>query len=206
MKKIDKRNPVYFAAQEAWARYPRHLSGLLSAPACVVSEHPLAPEAQDALDASVAALGYGHGAITYVILEPQAAAAEASPGGNQPLDPDADPGQEIASTGAGSVDAPRDQSAEPGQGAASAGAGLSSKQLYGIVEAVDPLVLVAADARSMALLSRAYRVEFAPAAPARLLGRTAVGFVDFSKMLAAQEDKQRAWAHLKKLGHKPKPR
>lgn len=83
---------------------------------------------------------------------------------------------------------------------------LSGKQLFGIVEAIDPLVIVATDSQSMAALSHAYRSEFSPAAPARLFGRTAVGFVNFPGMLDEPAEKQKAWAHLKRLGHKPKPR
>lgn len=158
----DKRNPVYFSAQEAWERYPSHLSGLLSGPVCVVSNKGMPAAAVEALEASASALEYGKRPITYVTLCAQ---------GNGDEKP-----------------------------------ALSGKQLFGIIEAIDPLVLIAADSQSIAALSHAYRAEFTPNAPARLLGRTAVGFVDFAGMLGSPDAKQKAWAHLKRLGHKPKSR
>lgn len=163
MKNIDKRNPVYCSAQEAWERYPGHLGGLLSGPVCVVSVRPLAKKALEALDASAKTLEYGTHCITTVTLQ------ECTPDDR-------------------------------------AGALLSGKQLLGIIEAVDPIVLIASDSQSMAALSHAYRAEFSPNKPARLFGRTAVGFVDFSAMLDEPSEKQKAWAHLKRLGHKPKPK
>lgn len=164
MNFFDKRNPVYFSAQEAWERYADRLAGLLSGPVCVVSNEVLPEKATEALEASANALEYGRGSITYVTLQARSATA----------------------------DGPQ--------------APLSGKQLFGIIEAVDPLVLIATDSQAMAALSHAYRAEFSPNAPARLFGRTAVGFVDFARMLNEPADKQKAWAHLKRLGHKPKPK
>lgn len=164
VKLFDKRNPVYFSAQEAWERYANHLEGLLSGPVCVVSSQTLTQTAAEALEASAKALEYGQNCITYVSLK-------------QHTD-----------------DAEQKQTT------------LSGKQLFGIIEAIDPLVLIATDSQAVAALSHAYHAEFPTNGSARLFGRTAVGFIDFASMLNEPGEKQRAWAHLKRLGHKPKPK
>lgn len=164
VKIFDKRNPVYFSAQEAWERYANHLEGMLSGPVCVISSQTLASAATKALEASAKALEYGQSCITYVTLTQR------------------------------TVDDEQEQTT------------LSGKQLFGIIEAIDPLVLIATDSQAVAALSHAYHVEFPTNGPARLFGRNAVGFVDFANMLNESDEKQRAWAHLKRLGHKPKPK
>ncbi|MEC4175023.1 hypothetical protein VIN30_00980 [Adlercreutzia sp. R7] len=68
-----------------------------------------------------------------------------------------------------------------------------------IVEGLDPVALVTADAFAAELLSAAYRVPVTLDAPNRLLGRTAVIFEDFEALMETPETKQRAWALLKKL-------
>ncbi|MEC4184197.1 hypothetical protein VJ918_05170 [Adlercreutzia sp. R21] len=68
-----------------------------------------------------------------------------------------------------------------------------------IVEGLDPVTLVVADAFAAELLSAAYRVPVTLDAPNRLLGRTAVIFEDFEALMETTETKQRAWALLKKL-------
>lgn len=68
-----------------------------------------------------------------------------------------------------------------------------------IIEGLDPVALVAADAFAAEMLSAAYRIPVTLDAPNRLLGRTAIIFEDFEGMLKTSADKQRAWALLKKL-------
>lgn len=90
---------------------------------------------------------------------------------------------------------------------------LDAHALFTLIEGLDPLLIIGADAESVRLLSQAYRAEL-PALPisegtaspksaarpaARLLGRDAVGFSSFESMLEDPDAKQRAWAHLKKL-------
>ncbi|EOS50404.1 hypothetical protein D5273_05370 [Enterorhabdus caecimuris] len=76
---------------------------------------------------------------------------------------------------------------------------LGAEDVRTIVEGLDPVALVAADALSAELLSAAYRMPVALDASNRLLGRTAVIFEDFEGMMDTPEGKQRAWALLKKL-------
>lgn len=76
---------------------------------------------------------------------------------------------------------------------------LDPQALFLLIEGIDPRCLVAADAEAAKVLQAAYRCEVALGEPSRLLGRTAVAFSSFSTMLADGQDKQVAWALLKKL-------
>ena len=79
------------------------------------------------------------------------------------------------------------------------GARLDAPMLLQLVEAVDPLCLVAADSTSASLISHAYHAEVATDAANRVLGRTCVAFRNFAGLMETPESKQRAWALLKKL-------
>ena len=76
---------------------------------------------------------------------------------------------------------------------------LGAQDLLTVVEGLDPLCLVSADAASSALLAVAYRHDIPDDDACRLMGRPVVAFRDFPALLATPEDKQRAWALLKKL-------
>ena len=93
---------------------------------------------------------------------------------------------------------------------------LAPKQLFSLIEGIDPLALVAADSAAMRALEQAYRIaqdvifkgkenssakrfSLAPNMFTRILGRNAVTFSSFESMLSTPNDKQRAWALLKKL-------
>ncbi len=76
---------------------------------------------------------------------------------------------------------------------------LSRDELFDIVEGLDPLALVAADSESIRALSEAYRTDIPPLARTRVFGRSTVAFKQFESMLEDPQDKQRAWALLKKL-------
>ena len=68
-----------------------------------------------------------------------------------------------------------------------------------IVEGLDPVAAVAADAFAAELVSTAYRLPVALNDKNRVLGRTVVVFEDFEALMKTPADKQRAWALLKKL-------
>ncbi len=76
---------------------------------------------------------------------------------------------------------------------------LGAEDVRTIVEGLDPVALVAADAFAAEVLSAAYRTPVTLDAENRLLGRTAVIFEDFEGLLTSDNGKQRAWALLKKL-------
>lgn len=77
--------------------------------------------------------------------------------------------------------------------------GLEQHALFVLIEGLDPLCIVAADGKSAALLGQAYRCSVPAGKATRLLGRTAVAFLDFESLLETPKDKQIAWALLKKL-------
>lgn len=81
---------------------------------------------------------------------------------------------------------------------------MSPKELFDLIEGVDPLVLVAADAQAMSALSLAYRLpsgprDIQPDRFQRVLGRNTVAFRSFEDLLATPQKKQQAWALLKQL-------
>ena len=71
--------------------------------------------------------------------------------------------------------------------------------LFLLVEGLDPLCLIATDSTAAAALGRAYRCEVPLGKPGRAFGRSVVAFRDFDAMLDDGQDKQIAWALLKKL-------
>ena len=79
------------------------------------------------------------------------------------------------------------------------GAALDANALFLLVEGLDPLCLVAADEDAARLLEAAYRQEVPTGAASRVFGRSAVAFRSFEAMLGTSDEKQRAWALLKKL-------
>lgn len=76
---------------------------------------------------------------------------------------------------------------------------LDVSSLLLLVEGLDPLCLIAADADAARLLSEAYRCPVPHGQPSRIMGRPVVTFSSFASMLANDDDKQAAWALLKKL-------
>lgn len=76
---------------------------------------------------------------------------------------------------------------------------LGAEDLRTLVEGLDPVALVAANAAAAETLSAAYRTPLTPDAPNRLLGRTVVIFQNFEALMGTPDDKQKAWALLKKL-------
>lgn len=86
-----------------------------------------------------------------------------------------------------------------GLGLVTTGGALGSADLLTIVEGLDPLCLVATDADAATLLAQAYRRDVAPDDACRLMGRTVVAFRDLASLMDSPDDKQRAWALLKKL-------
>ena len=77
--------------------------------------------------------------------------------------------------------------------------GLDEQALFLLVEALDPLCLIAADQEAAHALGRAYRCDVPSGKPSRVFGRTCIAFKSFPAMLEDAQDKQLAWALLKKL-------
>lgn len=79
------------------------------------------------------------------------------------------------------------------------GAPLDEQALFLLIEGLDPLCLVAADAEAAQAIGRAYRCEVPIGKPGRAFGRSVAAFKSFASMLDDGQDKQIAWALLKKL-------
>lgn len=79
------------------------------------------------------------------------------------------------------------------------GAELDRQALFLLTEGLDPLCLVAADGQAARALEQAYRCDVPLGRPSRVFGRTCVAFRSFAAMLDDGQDKQVAWALLKKL-------
>ena len=76
---------------------------------------------------------------------------------------------------------------------------LDAQALFLLVEGLDPLYVIAADADSAAALAAAYRTEFPLDAPIRAFGRPAAAFADLGALLQTDAGKQKAWQVLKSL-------
>lgn len=76
---------------------------------------------------------------------------------------------------------------------------LDANSMQLIVEGLDPLCVIAADATGAKLLAEAYRCPVPLDSPSRIMGRPALAFESFDSMLGSSQDKQIAWALLKKL-------
>ena len=76
---------------------------------------------------------------------------------------------------------------------------LGAEDVRTIVEGLDPVAAVAADAFAAELVSTAYRLPVALNDKNRVLGPAGVVFEDFEALMKTPADKQRAWALLKKL-------
>lgn len=84
------------------------------------------------------------------------------------------------------------------------GTRLTAPQLIDIVESMDPLCVVAADAGSTLLFAEAAQKLVEPNEPIRLNGREVRAFDDLNELMNTPAGKQKAWALLKTLPHFPR--
>lgn len=183
---ISTRSNIFeVTAASTLEAYASHVEGTASCTALVVSERALGDAARSALAKSLSSLGFvGAGAVGAVGTAGSGVTSAASTGAA---------GTKTAGTktAAGSGLAFAVLSAE--------GNRLGAADAFAIVEGLDPLRLVIADAASAELLSLAYRCPIELDSQLRLLGRPSVAFANFEDMLGESEEKQRAWAILKRL-------
>lgn len=76
---------------------------------------------------------------------------------------------------------------------------LEAAALMHLIESIDPLCVVVLDQKAAELLSRAYNQPIKLATCDFLLGRPCACFVDFNRMLEADDRKQQAWALMKEM-------
>ena len=77
--------------------------------------------------------------------------------------------------------------------------GLDDQALFLLIEGLDPLCLIAIDNAGAQALGRAFKCEVPLGEPCRAFGRSVVTCHNFDAMLDDGQDKQIAWALLKKL-------
>ena len=76
---------------------------------------------------------------------------------------------------------------------------LDAQALFMLIEGLDPVSLVCADAQAIKALEGAYRTQLKPDAAERVFGRPAALLADFEGMLASDDGKQAAWRILKTM-------
>ena len=69
MKKTMSGNKYEVALDETWELFGQYMSGAHAGLCCVISSEPPSEAAAKALDSSLAALGYGRDACTYVVSD-----------------------------------------------------------------------------------------------------------------------------------------
>ena len=76
---------------------------------------------------------------------------------------------------------------------------LGEKELFSLVEALDPIILVIADAAAIEACQKAWRSQVPPHAQFKLFGRKARAFANLDAWVADEKGKQRVWSLLKSL-------
>jgi hypothetical protein len=76
---------------------------------------------------------------------------------------------------------------------------LMPDEIFALVEGIDPLALVACDAKAAALYGHAVRQEFPPMRRIRVFGREARAFPQLNAMLEQEADRQAVWHLLKTM-------
>lgn len=76
---------------------------------------------------------------------------------------------------------------------------LDEQALFLLLEGLDPLNLIVSDKNAAQAVAATYRCEIPLDEQSRVFGRTTIAFKSFSTMLDDGQDKQVAWALLKKL-------
>lgn len=177
---------------ETWERFGSHLDGAYASPVLVVSGTPLPDNARNALESSVAALGYGKNACTFLVVEPigRSEGADATHSGAKALSTDKTFANE---KDASVIEAPS------GAAPASAAGALFDGSLFAAIEGLDPMAMIIADRAAVSACSQAYRCDISAPDKNRMLGRDVIAFDDFASLLANPQDKQRAWGLLKRL-------
>ena len=76
---------------------------------------------------------------------------------------------------------------------------LDAQALFLLVESLDPLRVIAADAEASRTLAQAYRASYPLDAPIRAFGRPGAAFENLPQLLETPSGKQKAWSVLRSL-------
>ena len=77
--------------------------------------------------------------------------------------------------------------------------GLEAGNVFDLVEGIDPLGLIACDAKAAELCAQAVRQPFPPMQKMRLFGREARAFAQLNTMFDTETDRQAVWHMLKSM-------
>lgn len=77
--------------------------------------------------------------------------------------------------------------------------GLDANDAFALVEGIDPLCLIAADAQAAQICAQAARQDFPLMQPLRLFGRNARAFENINALLETEQSRQALWHLLKSL-------
>lgn len=192
---------LFATAEAVLAQFPLQVRGCANASLACVSSGPLPAEARDAVAASAERLGYGRENVAWIETTP-AAEEEEAPAAGVAGDavgegPAAAPAQ---ASGEGAAVSEKEPAAiATAEADAADAAPLTELRLRTVVEGLDPVALVVADAAAAALLAEAYRQPVFCDHPNRLSARSVAAFTNFAALLEIPEGKQRAWSLLKEL-------
>jgi hypothetical protein len=76
---------------------------------------------------------------------------------------------------------------------------LGAKELFCVVEGLDPLIHLVADVKARSALEEAFQQAIPPMLPCRVLGLETRAFQSFEDMLQTDKGKQAAWTFLKSV-------
>lgn len=159
------------AKKSALAPYADAVDGPVDAAVCIVFGEELGDEGHAALSAACAGIGFADP----VFLDARSAC--------------------IAPAGA-KGEGPDEAASEPD---AASHMRQTHKNLFAAIEALDPLMLVAADDAAASLLAAAYREPLVVASHGFVFGRPYAAFSSFRRDLADPRMKQRNWALFKAM-------
>lgn len=186
------------ALDEVWDIFGAYVTGSHAALVCVVHAQVLDAQARRALNSSAAALGYGDNACAFVTLGGEANAGDAGASMNDMASMAS--GANAATSTSASASGGLTETSDASTGVSGASLDpLDAQALFLLLEGLDPLCLIAADVAAAQVLEKTYRTQVPLGKSCRVFGRTCVGFRSFAAMLEDAQDKQVAWALLKKL-------
>ncbi len=193
VNEVQAGNIYEFNANSALLLYGAFVDGNPNCTLMVIGERTLDDTARNALVASSEKLGYGKGAIAWVQLVEEVAEGTSAPG----VKSEPSSAERERTSAEGNIGA--DMSTSPDAADTNEGQRIGAADLHTIVEALDPIGVVATDAAAASMLSKAYSKQLKINGSNRMDCRTVVAFNEFSTMLSSDEDKQKAWHALKSL-------
>lgn len=157
-----------------WNAHSNHLNGSTNGAFIVVSSNELNEQAKQALINSARTLGYGMKGVTFFTLSPISSIKHPETPYDSINQPDTERFEKIANH-------------------------LSNREIFRVIESLDPLCIVIADHKAIETTARAFSARLEIEVPTTLLGHNCCCFEDFERMLTQEKTKQRAWALLKTL-------